>query len=312
MPARESQETWLLYQLSKSRLFHQKLHEWAMLETAQVIEAVEGEKLDWVLPSLGISEQAWKRVIHQGIKPVRVFAHPAVLTSVERAVSYYRMLSMVSQKSMGNIGLAIEKYENGAMLPNEAIAIRLTHHLNAIISALIEADDEINIREFDIWRGMGAGAQAQGSSVNQAGRQTEATVQSLIRQRLIEKDLIAEGFADEIKRINLRDGRIIEFRSDPDIAVYDADGTLQVVIEVKGGIDSAGALERLGATLRSFGYARESGDLLTSIVIVQAVALTSRTRTALEGNAGVDHWFTVEELTKPGEQQEKFFTILGI
>jgi hypothetical protein len=94
-----AREAWAIDQLAKSEFFHQKLHEWGMLEVANRIDLVRGEDLVWQVSELGISERAWARIIHRGIKPVAVFAHPHVLIQVPHAVAYYRMLAMVSQKS---------------------------------------------------------------------------------------------------------------------------------------------------------------------------------------------------------------------
>jgi hypothetical protein len=73
-------------QTTKSLFFHQKLHEWGLLEVARAIEAFDGSRVEWNLQDLCISEHAWNRVIHGGIAPVRVFAHPAVLQSIARSV----------------------------------------------------------------------------------------------------------------------------------------------------------------------------------------------------------------------------------
>ncbi len=308
----DARERWLAHQLSKSRLFHQKLHEWGMLEVAQQIESVDGEKLDWDKSLLGITEQAWNRIIHRGIRPVQVFANSAVLTSISRAVAYYRMLAMVSQKSMSNVRLSVKRYEDGGAMPKQEAALLLARHLNSIISALIEADEEIDAREFDIWRGMGAGAQAQGSSQNSIGKQAEAIIQSLIRQRLRDYSLAQAGISEGSKRIVLTDGRYIEFRGDPDVAVYRHDGKVQAIVEVKGGIDPAAALERLGAMLKSFGHAREASEGFATILVLQEVSVTKRTRSTLQSNTQVDYWFTVDELSQAGEPQMEFFTALGI
>lgn len=69
-------EAWSLDQLTKSEFFHQKLHEWGMLEVAYQVEKVRGETLDWDWDKLGISQKAWDKAIHRGIKPVIIFAHP--------------------------------------------------------------------------------------------------------------------------------------------------------------------------------------------------------------------------------------------
>ena len=47
-----------------------------MLETAEKISAFRGDQLSWDLEQLGIAPEAWNKVIHHGVKPVRVFCHP--------------------------------------------------------------------------------------------------------------------------------------------------------------------------------------------------------------------------------------------
>jgi hypothetical protein len=128
---------WSVDQLAKGQFFHAKLHEWGLLEVAARIEQVQGEALSWKLDKLGVSQTAWDMVIHRGIKPVLVFAHPQVLTDIPQAVGYYRMLSMVSQKSMAHIKLApgdFADYERGAKMLSEAQATAVAEHLNGIIS----------------------------------------------------------------------------------------------------------------------------------------------------------------------------------
>ena len=83
-PART--KAWSIDQLAKSEFFHQKLHDWGMMEVAAQIDQLQGETLEWNSEHLGISERAWNKVIHRGIKPVIVFAHPDVLTSVPRGL----------------------------------------------------------------------------------------------------------------------------------------------------------------------------------------------------------------------------------
>lgn len=154
---------WNADQNAKSEFFHEKLHEWGLLEIVDQLEQVRGEQLAWDLNALGISEQAWNKVVHSGIKPILLFAHPDILTTEIGVVSYYRMLAMVSQKSMNNVGLSITRYETGEVLPSPEKANALASHLNQIVSELVQADEKIDAREFFLWRGMTAGAQAQGS-----------------------------------------------------------------------------------------------------------------------------------------------------
>lgn len=200
-----------LDQLTKSEFFHQTLHEWGLLEIATEIEKTKGETLDWDLPNLGISSKAWDKIIHRGIKPIIVFAHPFILTSVSGSVGYYRMLSMVSQKSMNRIGRSVTRYESGKYYPNNEAALALARHVNQIISRLVELSEEINAREFDLWRGMAAGSQAQGSWQNTKGNKVEVTVKGAIQRRLRERELILSETEDG-SSMHLHDSRTFRVR----------------------------------------------------------------------------------------------------
>lgn len=46
---------WRIKQVTKSEFFHQKLHEYGLLEIAYTIESVKGEKLAWDREVLAIS-----------------------------------------------------------------------------------------------------------------------------------------------------------------------------------------------------------------------------------------------------------------
>jgi len=114
MSSNQEEEAWTADQVTKSSFFHQKLHEWGLLEIAYELEGIKGEKLGWNRKHLNITDKAWNKVIHRGIKPLRVFAHPQILKENPKRVSYYRMLAMVSQKSMSRVNIGIGKYEIGA------------------------------------------------------------------------------------------------------------------------------------------------------------------------------------------------------
>lgn len=306
-----SHQTWFLDQLTKSEFFHQKLHEWKMLSVAEAIEAFRGETLEWSLPDLGISQSAWNRVIHRGIKPVTVFAHPEVLISIPGSTGYYRMLSMVSQKSMARVGLGVNAYETGTSVPDRATAEQIACHLNQIISRLIEFDEEVSAREFDLWRGMAAGTQAQGSWQNAKGERAEALVKGLIQRRLRERNWVVAESADG-RQMDLSDGRRVTFGDEPDIAFYKG-GRIRVAVEVKGGIDPAGILERLGAAMKSLARAREENPTAVTILVVHETSLTERARVDLELNRHtITHWFTVESILTDEATRAEVFELMSI
>jgi len=303
--------TWSLDQFTKSEFFHQKLHEWGLLVIVAAIEKIKGETLDWELSLLRISKQAWDKVIHRGIKPVIVFAHPAVLQSVPGAVGYYRMLSMVSQKSMSRVGVSVTRYETGKGNPDSEAALAIAKHLNQIISHLVELDEKIDAREFDLWRGMAAGSQAQGSWQNTKGSRTEVIVKGILQRRLREQGLVSDE-KDGGLRMLLRDGRVVIFSDEPDIAIYQ-DDKIQAAVEIKGGIDTAGVLERVGAAIKSLRRAREENPQSTTILILQGVSVTPKARNDLEINRdAVNHWLTIEDVLENKDRREEIFSHLGV
>lgn len=301
-------KAWLLDQLAKSEFFHEKLHEWRLLEIINELETIPGEDLSWDLDQLNISAVAWNKIIHRGIKPIIVFAHPTVLQTVDRTVGYYRMLSMVSQKSMSRVGLPISR-ESGEVKPEFDHALAIANHLNQIVSSLIEADKVVNVREFDLWRGMAAGTQAQGSWQNLKGSRIEAQVRAIIRQRIRETGGVV---AESVRGIELQNGRFLVFGDEPDVAIYDQD-VIQVAMEIKGGIDTAAILERIGAAIKSLSRAKEENAEAHTILLVQEVSLTKTATSDLEINRlAVNHWFTIESFLGDTRQREAIFQLMGL
>lgn len=302
-------KAWHLDQLAKSAFFHQKLHEWQILEVGEAISQVQGEDLDWSPSELSIADAAWKKVIHRGIKPVVVFAHPAVLQTVKGAVGYYRMLAMVSQKSMNQTVGAVQAFERGTKMPDDDTVLFLANHLNRIISHLVETDEKINAKEFDLWRGMAAGSQAQGSWQNAKGSQAEILVKTVIEQRIRAQSIVTE---ESPNFFTLLDQRRLAFSSEPDISIL-KNGLLEVAIEVKGGIDPAGVLERVGAAIKSLRRAKQENPQSVTVLIMQGVSFSERARKDIDMNReAIDQIFMLEEVLEESNTRERFFQLLGL
>jgi hypothetical protein len=302
---------WKSDQLTKSEFFHRKLHEWGLLEIAYELEGIKGENLNWKM-DLNITTTAWDKVIHRGIKPIRIFAHPQVLIENPRRVSYYRMLSMVSQKSMSNVGLSVNSNEmNGSKL-DRSVALNLSKHLNKIICMLIENDNVIDEREFDLWRAMTAGSQAQGSWQNSKGAAAEDIIKGIIERRLKETAQIQrEGLEGRSKVFHLRDGRLIRMGSEPDVAFYKSD-KIELALEIKGGIDTAGALERFGAALKSLRRAKQENPESITILLMHEASITATANGEIEGSSDIDHLFTIGDMISSDEKRSQLFGILKI
>ncbi|MBC7265334.1 MAG: XcyI family restriction endonuclease [Chloroflexi bacterium] len=309
--ASENYKVWSLDQLTKSEFFHQRLHEWGLLTVAAEVEQTKGETLDWDLDLLGISKRAWNRVIHGGIRPVIVFAHPFVLKTVPGSVGYYRMLAMVSQKSMNRVGFPVSRYEAGRNSPDSETGTAIAKHLNRVISRLIELDAQLDAREFDLWRGMTAGSQAQGSWQNTKGNRVDVIIKGILQRRLREKRLVLREKEDG-STMELRDGRVVIFADEPDVAIYQ-DDEIQAAVEIKGGIDPAGVLERIGAAIKSLRRAREENPRSTTILVLQGVSITEKAMEDLEINRdSVTDWFTIENVLEDEIKREQIFRLLRI
>lgn len=311
MSNKKEREGWLTEQIAKSKFFHQKLHEWRLLEISYELDSLDGSKLDWDLENLAISQEAWNKVIHRGIKPIKVFCHPEVLRDDPRRVSYYRMLAMVSQKSMVKVELDVKKYEDGRGKMDDALSLSISRHLNSIISILIEEDNEIDEKEFDLWRGMAAGSQAQGSWQNFKGDRIEFLIKDLVEDELVKRNLLEKK---EVKgkrlMLELVDGRKVLMGSEPDIGVY-KNGIVQVVIEVKGGIDTAGVLERFGAALKSLRRAKQKNKNAITVLIMQEISITQKANEEIENSKSVvDYFFTVEDIFSDPEKRKEFLNVV--
>ena len=313
MPSNKEKESWTIDQITKSEFFHQKLHEWGLLEIAYELEGIKGEELEWHLENLNITTKAWNRVIHRGIKPIRVFAHPEVLKQNPKRVGYYRMLAMVSQKSMARVGLSINRYEEGRSYLDDDAALEISKHLNKIISILIEHDETVDDREFDLWRGMAAGSQAQGSWQNTKGDRAEVVIKELIERRVREKGLIFEEKAHgKGETLKLKDERLLILGSEPDIGIYE-DDIIQIAVEIKGGIDPAGVLERFGAALKSLRRAKQENPNSITILIMQGVSLTSKAMKEIDRSKSIiDYFFTIEDVIGNEDARKHLFKILKV
>lgn len=76
-------------------------------------------------------------------------------------------------------------------------------------------------------------------------------------------------------RMHLPDDRMLVFADEPDIAIYR--GSIpEVAIEIKGGIDRAGVLERLGAALKSLRRVRQMNPDAITLLMIHDAAMTYR------------------------------------
>ena len=213
------------------------------------------------LDALMISQNAWNHVtqghVTQGtVAPHMVFAHPRLLREHPSLSAYYRGIALLSQKRVSDLAASVANWE----LPgtrsrvSEAKSLEVSRLYNAVISSIIEGAGDWTIENGyrNIIANMGIGL--DGTIRNVIGRDAERTIKDKIGHWLKRLNLIT-SFSIDQTIFELPSGYSMRFASEPDIEFRQTiEGMEKVVatVEIKGGKDPAGALERLGAIQKSF------------------------------------------------------------
>ena len=87
---------------------------------------------------------------------------------------------------------------------------------------------------------------------------------------------------------------------------------IEIAIEIKGGIDTAGVHERYGAIGKSFEKPKRHNPNCTTILIIQEVSLTQTAREAISNNSDIAYWFTLEDILASSTHREEFLQLLGM
>lgn len=254
------------------------------------------QRLSFSLPDdLMISPQAWKYVESSGIDPKQVFTHPDLLYHHPETSEYYRGMALLSRKRVGAIATSVDTWEDPERNSqvNEDKCKEVARLYNTVISSIIEGTTDWTLDNGyrNIIANMGIGL--DGSIRNLIGQDAEYIVKSRIRDWLDSRGLIIE-----------RDERGTEFKlpkdywmyygSEPDIE-FKRNGNVISTIEIKGGTDPAGALERLGAVQKSF-EATPPG----SVNLLVAGIVTAEMEQRLN-SLGIRKYFLLDEIAHDGE-----------
>ena len=249
------------------------------------------DTLNWSNASnFGINPEILKAIKNAELSASQYLCHPLVLVASSKYLSYFRCISALSQKGLKRLSgvSTVNKIETGEITiitPDQAkkFAKAINENLNAIYS--------ISIPEQEKLRGLmyaTAGTTLDGSWRNKIGAEGERIVRTLFLKALLSNDEIKKVIAKDGKGYDAKDisakwldentaslcsaitinGAVVLFGSEPDITLLRCESCEIVgVIEIKAGIDPAGALERLGAMMKSFKNIRTtSPDALTILV----------------------------------------------
>ena len=260
--------------LRRSRFLSARIRQRADIRTREVIEGFSG-KLDYVdRQALLISDKAWNNIISSDTNPRLVFAHPILLRKHPEVSLYYRGLSLLSQKRVTQAVTNVAKWEDGTWVrrPSHGKVVDLCRTYNFIISSIIEGANDWTLE--DGYRNIMAtvGIGLDGTWSNRIGRDAETLVRDLTTNWLTREGLVVNKRGNTV--FTLKGGITLIFGSEPDI-LFMKDGEFIATVEVKGGRDPAGALERLGAVQKSFA---ETPNRCQNILIAGVVTAEMKNR----------------------------------
>jgi hypothetical protein len=266
--------------LLRSEFYLRRAIEYAKAWHPTGVPASQRKRLDWRDPScFGISSEAWARVIAARLDPALVFCHPDLAAEHSECLGYYARAACISGKGLARL-CSIADTAKPDTHRSKAPVI-----LNRHVSTLIESERRFLAPAIrSRLQLMSYGAEVNGSWRNQVGRIGAEVVQKVLMEWLSQHGVLDSVLDDKGRKLRwptrkpvaprtvvLSNGFRIRFGSEPDIAIRDADGVLQVAIEVKAGLDSAGAQERYGACKKSFDKAFDENKAVQTIYLASSL-----------------------------------------
>jgi len=245
------------------------------------------------------------------IEPAQVFCHPAVIEQNPDLLEYYRNLAALSQKGLGQIlSGRPSKSRKGDNRERYQVIVRI---LNQIISSVI-----VDAKGFSLSLAQNTilseiGTEIQGTWVNMIGQGAAKAVEGIIHDHALTEGFISSTERKEVsvsgkkrKQIHLvltNNWRII-FSAEPDVAIRDPKGRLQVAIEIKGSMDKAGAQTRLGEAKKSFAKAKSENAHCSTIYL--ASCFTEAVLSQLKTEREVDLHFNLIEILADESKKLQF------
>lgn len=294
---------------------------------------IEGEKLNWDdRGKWSISEEAWVILQANKIAPMMVFLHPKVLQLNPSFLKYYRSVALMPQKGLTTLtGVSsVNKIEEGKVEAGRVAQNhidKLVKTINETMSLLVTLASDINEKKIEGMMYATAGVKIDGSWRNQIGAEGERVIRKIIFNELFahdeissienKKDVLTEiaqwnanGDIDDVKKLHLINGYSILFSSDPDVTMYNDAGAIVGIIEIKSGLDPAGALERLGAMFKSF--ENTLAEYPDAVTILVASCITKEVDKRLNASMSVRQRYLTTDITSSEAEKRKFVNRLRV
>ncbi len=322
--------------LLKSTFFYNKLKSngyFKLFVSVRKLARIEGDKLTWDKEKWNIGEDAWNMLQKNSIPPMLVFVHPKVLKLNPTFLKYYRSVAMIPQKGLKALSHVsnVDTIESGEVDSNRLNAetvSKLTKAINEVVSLVVQLAVEINEREIEGMMFATAGTNIDGSWRNQIGAEGERVIRRIIVNGLLghnevssfvnkdndvieieDSETIVENI-DLVKTVNLTNGYSVYFSSEPDVTMYNSEGDIVGVIEIKAGLDPAGALERLGAMFKSF--ENTLAEYPNAVTILIASCITTEVDNRLNASMVVRQKYITTNITSKESEKRKFVNRLRV
>lgn len=114
-----------------------------------------------------------------------------------------------------------------------------------------------------------------------------------------------DKFAGSLSSVSFTNGSVAQFGSEPDVTLIDSSGRIVGGVEVKAGLDPAGALERLGAMLKSFDSINEIAPTAEKILVV--ACLTDEVAARLNRTKSVTRHYSLTDIMLNKKKDETRF-----
>lgn len=325
--------------LLKSTFFYNRLNTngyFSLFMKVKKFVRIEGDKLDWSKRAeWNISEDAWDIIQESGISPALVFVHPKVLKLNPSFLKFYRSVAMLPQKGLTAISKVanIDPIEKGKVdasrIKAESIT-KLTKAINEVLSVVVTVASGLNEKRLEGMMYATAGTNIDGSWRNQIGAEGERVIRTIILNGLLHYNEVtsfidkanntveissteAKKFTEDIdlvKTINLTNGYSVYFSSEPDVTMYNPEGDIVGIIEIKAGLDPAGALERLGAMFKSF--ENTLAEYPDAVTILVASCITKEVDNRLNASMVVRQKYITTDITANDREKRKFVNRLRV
>lgn len=287
-----------------------------------------GSSISWSnLKELNIAPEAYEALEASKSEIGLYLCHPNVLLNKPSSLKYYRCISVFSQKGLKTVSRvsSIEKAEAGKdiVAANAAkLAGAINRNLSPLYKIIVPPHEKLKALMYAT-----AGITFDGGWKNAIGTEGERVIKSIIIRHAFENDeLVSVTIGDKVigaeavstewidrnagllKAAMFKNGSTAEFSSEPDVTLLDSSGKIVAGIEVKAGLDPAGALERHGAMLKSFDTIIKTAPSADRILVIACV--TDEVEKRLKTSKSVSRYYSLTDIMLNAKDENEFANIV--